>query len=76
MGNSPTVKAILVLAGSPVDRGRLRLDVKVHQIEKGLQWCKYCDQIKLQFSWVVGVWIKLSLYPGTISLDFHLWGNG
>ncbi|BBD65250.1 hypothetical protein NIES4072_10810 [Nostoc commune NIES-4072] len=49
MGNSPTVKVILVLAGSPVDRGRLRLDVKMRQIEKELQWCKYCDQIKLQF---------------------------
>ncbi|MEH2251571.1 MAG: hypothetical protein V7K33_19010 [Nostoc sp.] len=49
MSNSTTVKATLILAASSVERGRLRLSVKVRQIEKGLQWCKYCDQIKLQF---------------------------
>ncbi len=49
MSNSSTVKATLILTASSVERGRLRLDVKVRQIEKGLQWCKYRDQIKSQF---------------------------
>ncbi|MBW4564607.1 MAG: CHAT domain-containing protein [Mojavia pulchra JT2-VF2] len=48
MSNSPAVKTILVLAASPVDEARLRLDVEVREIEEGLRRSKYRDQIKLQ----------------------------
>ncbi|MEH1840343.1 MAG: hypothetical protein V7L20_16670 [Nostoc sp.] len=36
MSNSSTVKATMILTASSVHRGRLRLDVKVRQIEKEL----------------------------------------
>ncbi len=55
MSNSLTVKTILVLAASPVDQARLRLDLEVREIQEGLQRSKYRDQIKLQSRWPVRI---------------------
>ncbi|MFH7029679.1 MAG: FxSxx-COOH system tetratricopeptide repeat protein [Heteroscytonema crispum UTEX LB 1556] len=48
MSDSFVVKKILVLAASPVDQARLRLDVEVREIEQRLLRCKYHDQINLK----------------------------
>ncbi len=55
MNYSPAVKTILVLAASPVDQGKLRLDVEVREIAEGLQRSKYRDQIKLESRWAVRI---------------------
>ncbi|MDZ7962313.1 MAG: hypothetical protein RMY34_31355 [Aulosira sp. DedQUE10] len=55
MSDSPAVKTILVLAASPVDKARLRLDIEVREIGEGLRRCKYRDQIKLESRWAVRI---------------------
>ncbi len=49
--NSP--KTILVLASSPGDRARLRLDREVREIEEGLRRSQYRDKFILQQRWAV-----------------------
>jgi energy-coupling factor transporter ATP-binding protein EcfA2 len=49
--NSP--KTILVLASSPSDRARLRLDREVREIEEGLRRSQYRDRFVLQQRWAV-----------------------
>ncbi|MDZ8083014.1 MAG: tetratricopeptide repeat protein, partial [Nostoc sp. DcaGUA01] len=53
MSDSPAVKTILVLAASPVDGARRRLDVEVREIEEGLRRSKFRDRINLQSRWAV-----------------------
>lgn len=55
MNYSPAVKTIIVLAASPVDQAKLRLDVEVREIAEGLQLSKYRDQIKLESRWAVRI---------------------
>jgi energy-coupling factor transporter ATP-binding protein EcfA2 len=49
--NSP--KTILVLASSPSDRARLRLDKEVREIEEGLRRSQHRDKFVLQQRWAV-----------------------
>jgi hypothetical protein len=55
MSNNSAVKTILVLAASPLDQARLRLDVEVREIEEGLRRSKNRDQINLQSRWAVRI---------------------
>jgi Effector-associated domain 10/CHAT domain len=49
--NSP--KTILVLASSPSDKARLRLDKEVREIEEGLRRSQHRDKFVLQQRWAV-----------------------
>ncbi|WGV24180.1 CHAT domain-containing protein [Halotia branconii] len=50
---SPTMKTILILASSPVDEARLRLDKEVREIDEGLRRAQKRDQFKLEQRWAV-----------------------
>lgn len=50
---SPTMKTILILASSPVDEARLRLDKEVREIDEGLRRSQKRDQFKLEQRWAV-----------------------
>lgn len=51
--SNPVVKTILVLASSPVDMARLRLDKEVRKIEQALRRSQKRDQFKLEPKWAV-----------------------
>jgi predicted NACHT family NTPase len=48
-----TMKTILVLASSPVDEARLRLDKEVREIDEGLRRSQKRDQFRLEQRWAV-----------------------
>jgi energy-coupling factor transporter ATP-binding protein EcfA2 len=50
---SSSLKTILVLASSPTNEGRLRLDKEVREIEEGLRRSQHRDRFVLQQRWAV-----------------------
>jgi DNA-binding NarL/FixJ family response regulator len=48
-----TMKIILILASSPVNEARLRLDKEVHEIDEGLRRSQKRHQFKLEQRWAV-----------------------
>ncbi|BAY89545.1 MULTISPECIES: CHAT domain-containing protein [unclassified Tolypothrix] len=48
-----TMKVILILASSPVNKARLRLDKEVHEIDEGLRRSEKRHQFKLEQRWAV-----------------------
>jgi predicted NACHT family NTPase len=49
----PAVKTILILASSPVDEARLRLDKEVREIDEGLRRSQKRDQFRIEQRWAV-----------------------
>ena len=49
----PTMKTILILASSPVNEARLRLDKEVREINEGLRRSQKRDQFKIEQRWAV-----------------------
>ncbi|MDZ8139815.1 MAG: CHAT domain-containing protein [Nostoc sp. DedQUE04] len=47
------MKIILILASSPVNEARLRLDKEVHEIDEGLRRSQRCHQFRLDQRWAV-----------------------
>jgi hypothetical protein len=51
--NKQTMKKILVLASSPVNQARLRLDKEVRDIEEGLRRANKRDEFKFEQRWAI-----------------------